>query len=371
MPEFHPDFPSQIESEILSQICNQEPSEHLWISQFQRFGFSGAKLILIYFNEQAAGVPYLVKITTLDKITREKEAINHLRHVIEDCRVHFDRIFQANGTGGLVYPHFGTDRADEASSPVTLRERLFCEEVYCDIDRLGVLIDIVFEKLRTAHLRCSLTEVNIRDHYGDYIHRNIPGYDSRRCMEMIFGVLKEDDTFLYQGAQIFNPLIFERNLPTTILSPVGFVHGDLHPDNIVIDRFGQSHIIDYAWGGEPRDILVDYVLLENSVRFWHFPKYVNYEEQLEVDIILLEREGYSQIEAKHFSTPEATRYFKRLAKAISIIRTHANERLGLNFNMNHYLTVQFLLLFGVINIKEYNTLQAIRYLGLIAKKLSE
>ena len=53
--------------------------------------------------------------------------------------------------------------------------------------------------------------------------------------------------------------------------PVGIVHGDLHPKNIVLDEHLAPHIIDFGWLRDREHLAKDFVLLECNARFLTLP----------------------------------------------------------------------------------------------------
>ena len=65
-----------------------------------------------------------------------------------------------------------------------------------------------------------------------------------------------------------NPrLLIERILSLdTFKGVTGYVHGDLHPKNVVFGSEKQPNIIDFGWAHEDRHIVVDYLLLDVNLR---------------------------------------------------------------------------------------------------------
>jgi len=54
-------------------------------------------------------------------------------------------------------------------------------------------------------------------------------------------------------------------------------------------------LIDFANPKDPKDIRVDFVLFENSIRFWYFPDSTSFEERVCVNRYLFEKDGYKKI----------------------------------------------------------------------------
>ena len=94
-----------VESELIKKVCRHRRRCEVYVSQFQRFGFSGARLLLIYFARKPEGIPYLLRVDDLAKARKEHEAIDTLRDYVADARLAENDIFCASdsereGMGG-------------------------------------------------------------------------------------------------------------------------------------------------------------------------------------------------------------------------------------------------------------------------------
>jgi hypothetical protein len=356
------DLVNATEKQILRKICRHQKCRRVQISVFPRYGASGARLILAYFDKKP--MPWLIKISSLKKAKEEAGGIRRLQGFVGDCPLDVT-VYSAENKGALLYSHVGTDRRLEAEDPVTLRQLLFCTEDECSSAQLVQCLGTVYAKLSEAHKTHSWSEVESGEHYKDYFR----DFEAKSALRVVLGKHRNEKVFQFLGATVLNPLKYLQGLPKRVHVPVGLVHGDLHPDNIVVNRHGETHLIDFAWAKANRDILLDYVLLENSIRFWHFPRSVNHEEQLWVDRQFLKERGPEEILSNTFSCSEATHYYGRLATAIGVIRAGARETLGARFSMEGYLRCQFIVLFGVLRFDAYNTPLGVRALGMIARKL--
>ncbi len=347
---------------ILNNITDRLNYSHIKVSEFPRYGQSGAKLILAYFDGKP--VPLLIKVAPREKSERESAAIKTMQEYLgNDCSLRVDDLFEAGEFGALVYQYYGDDRKEKVENPRTLSNVLFTKR-----DRLGKLsiscIKEILKNLEKAHKQCVTRRVNTRKHYKGYFHK----YRSRQCLATVLGDKNAHQEFEYMGANIFNPLIFEQLLPSYVDVLQGPMHGDLHPDNIVLDQHNHPHLIDYEWSVPNRDVLIDYVLLENSVRFKHFPRCANDKERLRMDRLLLKHEVCPRINSSEYSS-ESLEYFRQLASMVGVIRDHAKSALGAKYCYNSYLLTQFIVLFGVVYVDGYNPFASARTLGMIARKL--
>jgi hypothetical protein len=373
-PKIRTDFPGRVEAKLLQDICRVRKANSVFIRQFARFGFSGAKLLLAYFGERPFGTPFLVKIAELKETQDEFDATASLQNLVQDASLAENRVFKANGNdsedpgqwGALLYIHRGADAASsEAVAPLALREVAFAKEHEFSTSKLQETLNEVFDKLQNAHQDASVQRVDPRTHLRRYLRKD----RSRSRIECILGPDAQAERVRFLGASVTNPLKYIERLPSRADLLVGRVHGDLHPDNVILDRSKVPHLIDFAWAKQRRNVLVDFALLETSLRFMAYPRPMGLPAQLRVDQLLLEQFGADEIGSMAFCTGESAHSYKRLAAAIKVIRTRAASTKG--FSMENYLLTQFVLLYGLLRYNSYENYVATRALGLIATKLAK
>ena len=361
------DFPDTIQEKIIQQICKERKRLNSFVSPFKRFGYSGANLLLIFFNKKAVGLPYILKIAQKCDIEKEYAAIEIMRDFVTDCKLEIDKRFFQNDRGGLLFPHRGTDKPRKADEVMTLSDVLFSNKEGYTIGRLKSIINEVYEKLMNAHTGHEPGIVNVFQHFKKYFR----GHKSKKRIQSVLGTHSNEDYFEFLGASIYNPLKLIKEIPSRIIVYKGHIHGDLHPGNVVLGRTKVPNLIDFAWAEPCKDILIDYVLLENSIRFMHFPQIANLDEQLFVDRCLLEEDGYNQILAKDFSNTNIQHLYHRLAQMLKIIRDRARKQLGGNFTIERYLFAQFIILYGLLRFETYNQYITTRALGMISERLKD
>lgn len=358
-------FPNITQKDIIEKICQERKCLNAFVSPFKRYGYSGADLLLIFFNEEAVGLPYLLKIAQKCDIEKEYAAIKIMRDLVTDCKLEIDKGFFQNDRGGLLFLHKGTDQPQNADDVITLGNVLFRNRKVYTIDILESIINEVYEKLKNAHSGHEPGIVDVSQHFKKYFR----GHKSEKRIQSVLGTHSNEDYFEFLGASIYNPLKLIKEIPSRITVYEGHIHGDLHPGNVVLGRTKVPNLIDFAWAEPCKDILIDYVLLENSIRFMHFPQIANLDEQLFVDGCLLEEDGYNPILAKNFSNTNIQNLYHRLAQMLKIIRNRAKKHLGDNFTIERYLFVQFIILYGLLRFETYNQYITTRALGMISKKL--
>jgi serine/threonine protein kinase len=365
------DFPGTIQKEIIKKICQEKKCSNAFVKTFTRHGYSGASLSLIFFSkelvEEPVGVPYLLKIAQKCDIKKEYAAIKIMCDLVTDCRLEIDKKFFQDDWGGLLFLHKGTDQPRNADKVITLSDVLFRNREVYTMDSLKLIINEVYEKLKNAHTGHEPGIVNVSQHFKKYFR----GHESKKRIQSVLGSHSNEDYFEFLGTSIYNPLKLIKEIPSRITVYEGHIHGDLHPGNIVLDRNNLPNLVDFAWAESRKDILIDYVLLENSIRFMHFPRIANLDEQLFVDGCLLEEDGYNPILAKNFSNTNIQHLYHRLAQMLEIIRNRAKKHLGDNFTIERYLFVQFIILYGLLRFEEYNQYITTRALGMISERLKD
>lgn len=383
MVKIHTDFPDPTDTALIQQICEAHEKEDVHVSSFKRFGKSGAHLLLTFFNEKPLGPPFLIKICKRSAAIREHEATKRLFGVIGDCEVMGGPVFTADKSadkwGAFLLSHKGSAAADYAARfPLSFRDVMYHRGRYRDSKERAEIPSInltVIERtlttalslLTAAHSRSTKEKHNLREIYFPYFRKHA----SKRRIRQVLRDKANVPSFQFMGKQIENPLLFLEELPQTFKLCIGPVHGDLHPDNIILDSSLNPRLIDFAWGGHNRDILVDYVLLECSIRFWHFPGCANLTLQGNIDEMLLAKDGYADIHSVDFHEYDNKHAFLRLAKMIKIIRMHAESVLGDSFSMRNYLLAQFIVLYGLAKFDDYDPYVTTRALGMIARRLKK
>jgi Ternary complex associated domain 9 len=367
-PKIRSDFPNVLEKELLEKICNRRGCDRVYVRHFDRFGLSKARLLLIHFNKRPIGVPFLLKVARLRKAKAEYKATTVLANHVQDARFAENRLFEAcdpDGTkwGGLLFEHRGTDISETADRPRTLRELIYDPGI--PFNRLRGMLNEVFNKLQNAHALSGCREVDLREHYKRYFRKD----ESRERIQCVLGRDARSDWMTFLDARIYNPLKLLDALPTRVRACMATVHGDLHPDNVIIDRTRVAHLIDFAWARNRQDVLIDFALLENSIRFMAFRPPINFRDQLRVDRLLVHEDPFHEISSLRLSSPTNRERYARLVGAVRVIRERARTLLRRNFSMRHYLTTQFILLYGLLRYDNYELYVGTRALGLIAARL--
>lgn len=345
-----------------------------------RAGQSGAKVFLVLFMPRS--VPFVLKLHSEEEITKEEASINKVKTVFADCLSGEPAFYDKNAhRGAILYKHVGANDPEsmEKSSPLSelvfQKERRNGELAPLSQEILGLTIEKLFANTcKTAHSKPSLKKTKLLKEYERYLRKDANKFRTIPRIRTMLGNDVDNDNPTILGEKILNPLMaIQKGFKEEKSIKICHIHGDLHPNNIIIDHEGAPRLIDFAWAESDAHFLKDFVLLENSIRFSIFPRYINEQDQLKVDTLLLRREGAQEIKQKAFygkiTSKLAQDAYLRMADMIDVIRKRACSVGGNRFDFNEYLAAQFLMLYGLMRFDEYNTPTVLRALGMIGLKL--
>ncbi len=376
--QINTDFPDFAESELITKICLHKDinNKEAHISAFKRFGFSGAKIILLHYGKHPGiGWPDIVKKSRYTEIKKEFDAIEALRNKFKDLKLVTNELFVTDNEewGALVYEYYGNIQGNEHDTKIvkeTFREIIYDTENYED-ERILEVLSAVLYKISKPREEARWRTSSFENIYSKYL-RDHKKFSVQRIQSILGNKSMQDKTCRFLGCEILNPTVFLSSLPDQMKVPVGPIHGDLHLDNIVINEgagFPYPHLIDFEWGKLESDVLIDYVLFENSLRFMCFPKKENLKEQLNVEKCYLEND-IDKILRMNFSSKEKRHLYRRQAKLVKLLREKALMING-GISFERYLLTQFIVLYGLMRYEDsYSSYIPVRTLGLIAKKLN-
>ncbi|HWD92256.1 MAG TPA: phosphotransferase [Verrucomicrobiae bacterium] len=374
------------DEELLFKLCEEksrraiasrgEGYDNISVSMLPRFGYSGARLFVVTFTKRDS--PSVFKIAPYRKACGEMKAINSMDGVgVEDCtRVRDGGVGLLHSDdkkwGGILYPHMGVLYPKDADESVTLKQRLFSAEKPLrplSLERLKSVLTQVFQQLWLAHCNPDWKSVLVKETYDSYFrdHRS-----ESRIREILGSAAGKPRIDFLHAKQLYNPLKLVEDLPRRAQLPMARVHGDLHPDNVVLHKIdGAPHLIDFAWAERERDVLVDFVLMENSIRFRDFPRTANLEEQLKLDRALVQNQSFEAFPPCNSWGEDNQWAYDRLSTAIPVIRNSAKMVLGDGFSVERYLFCQFIVLYGLLRYDAYDPYISLQALALMAERLRD
>lgn len=369
------------EEHLLRQFAASRSCSDVFVAPFQRFGMSGAKLLLGYFAKERKGNPFIFKLNTRQKIEREylkaKEAkirfsddVDLMEPVFVDgrglvCSKHMTARGGYDPNNVLELKSFAYDQGILIADCVSLVEGLYarvCDSAYCHADIRRVAIEAEYENP------------------WNYVRRSEVTGRWRGSVALLIECFGHATDVNHRGLDIGgkNPLVvLDALLQCSLDLCCGPIHGDLHTSNIVIAEYPSSHpahmpfLIDFAWHQQQGHLYKDFVLLENSIRFMDCPRSGIHSRDNEFTQILADEGGPEKLlSIVSASSNLSEAYLGRMAHLVSVIRSSAKTAVGVKrWDYEEYMISQFLVLTGQLVNPEYDFREAVRTLTVIGTKL--
>jgi hypothetical protein len=265
------------------------------------YGYGGSRVFVAALigrntdGDSVVSVPLLVKVVEgnshyADKLLAEKERyasignlLIHRYHAVPlkvyptrkdstSTRILWSEFLDENIVGGL-----------PTRSPYELRYHLEKGAWKDAADCLSAAYKI----LQPAHDNNVCRHISFFSHYSQYL-RLEKGW--RRELASSLGHKR---SIRVLGSIVRNPLgVFEimEEYPTKCCGQavLSAVHGDLHPRNIISGDIQRAALIDFGWAQGSFHTIIDFVLMELSVKFFYLPWFINRQELASTEKDLLD-----------------------------------------------------------------------------------
>ncbi|MEM9518968.1 MAG: hypothetical protein AAGA37_06600 [Actinomycetota bacterium] len=355
----------RVHEALLVECCEQRDAGRALVSPLTRFGFSGAKLYRIYFGERDTR-PYVGKIHSWRKLNDEHSRSQQVRHhfaVQESTFVDLDPDGDdVNRLTMLLYP-LVEGGSDEAGQIAELGDIFFDPTNPSGAsDALEMVYDSASSPLGRAKPAIKKGE------FGEVLERYFRDEDAEASLNSVFG--RNETITGFDGIPLTNPMVLRSRLGGTYDFHHSPVHGDLHAQNVLLDRLGNPHLIDYAWADAEGPTAIDYTVMEATIRLMRFPHTCNPSTLIRVQALLNEdfpRLALGREEALLESDPMRSTYV-RAAKLVDRIRTGFRRVCG-NTSHDEYLLALFATLYGMVAYRDYPLLPTLHVLNSIAGEI--
>jgi Ternary complex associated domain 9 len=252
-----------------------------------RYGFSGARIYLLEPKLGYGGISHIVKISTSSDIAEEVAGMQVARSHVRRFSAFSEYAHPQGRISAISIPLF-TARQGPRNAPAKVMDAADVYERVLSVGPRGsrgleYMLKDALDLLDRAHvLLPDRKAVTYKSCCKRYLRQKHP---SR------IDALFEAGDFEIQGYRVTsNPRLALNDLLNSF--SIGFtcsvIHGDLHLSNIVADgNIAHPTLIDYAWTKRFGHVLLDYVMLESSLRMMRFPRSVNPGLILAVDRALV------------------------------------------------------------------------------------
>ena len=173
------------------------------------------------------------------------------------------------------------------------------------------------------------------------------------------------------GPQLRSPERWLSDMSEVAMVHKSGIHGDLHGQNVVLDGGGNPHLIDFAFTTKLGPTLIDFTLLEATIRLMRFPRSVNPVRFLDFQASLNEEYGYLAVKelVHHWQDPMSFA-FLRAATLIGRIRIAAETACGKSWDFREYRRALFATCFGCVAYDSYPLLYTLHTLDLLGRAIT-
>lgn len=320
------------EEKIIKKLCADFKSPLLFYKILSG-GFSGSKVLEIRpkkTNNFENDKIYIVKYGYISagKIKKEKDNFS----AFIKGRKGFSSYTDANYVKTLHYEGILYNYAisDNSKSSVPFNDIVkSTKEPYKDIEKKRNVItklfsqNEAFDKWREDYNE--IKEAKVKDLYIDYVSKD-------KIKKSIKKVLN-DESKSKEMLDIFDKISnYQLKYKETVC------HGDLHTDNFFIDDEGNVYLIDFGFTNK-RHAILDYTSLESSLKFKHFPFYLEREE---IEVIEEELLSHNTFDYSYSFTSTTREEIIDLLLMINSIRNNAIRDLIEDNKMEYYISLYLL-----------------------------
>lgn len=337
--------------------------EHVQVQFFPRYGNSGAKVIFVRFARYG-GVPYILKIASKDLIVQEWNACQAVKPYFMDA--HIEAPKYSGSVGGIAYSYHGHLGKTQYSS-MELADAIYSksELINSNTETLSFIYE---QNIETAYKSASIAPSSWFQEYEWYLR----GRASDETIKIALGDQFQKEKINALGTIVINPLLYIDLLESSEDLLLGPVHGDLHTSNIVLDASNKPRLIDFAWSRKKAHILIDFVLMECSLRFMLLPRCISLKAANSIDKYLSSKDSFlcpDIIRIKRSRIREIPFFENELVNYIKTIRMYAKDAYPHDRFHEHYMKSLFLVLYGLLKFNSYDIHRGIRCLGLLAMEI--
>lgn len=251
-------------------------------------GHGGSRVFVGYFSggdakgAKRSSVPLLLKVVernrnrarTLHNEQQRYEAVRGFlnENLVARC---LNAYRSTDGALAVLWGEFFSDRTSTGMPELPQEFRHQIERRHWGKARETV--KAAYEILGDAHTEeARIEDIRFLDEYREYLR------EDEGC-EWLAASLPNTARIDVMGVSVRNPCQVLRRLRANPAAATGkglraAVHGDLHPRNIMVGSVTRACLIDWGWANADFHVIVDFVLMELSVKFFYLPWHLRRDE---------------------------------------------------------------------------------------------
>lgn len=267
------------EEKIIKKLCSDFKSP-LIIYKILSGGFSGSKVLEIRpkkTNNFENDKIYIIKYGLIKdgKIKEEKKNFSNYIKGIKGFLDYTDATYQQTlHYEGILYNYA---ISESSKSSYSFNDILTKESPFDSLERKNEILTNLFTKneafIKWREDHNEIKTAIIKDLYKNFVSKE----KIEESLKLIVNDEKDCDLMLQNFEKISK---FQIKYKETVC------HGDLHTDNFFIDDEKKIYLIDFGFTNK-RHAILDYTSLECSLKFKHFPFYLESEEYINIENELL------------------------------------------------------------------------------------
>jgi serine/threonine protein kinase len=275
---------NQIDRELISKACNF--SSKVFLASLDK-GLSGSKVYLAKWklNNRNVSKYHVFKIGKYEKLKKEEDAIKNVASVVQSSFAQANLFPHENSIDALLRQEFKGGDMGEGKSL-----RLYIQEIN-DINRIRSIINNLYcKKLYEWNQTERLDEeedepvkkIKIKDALDWWLSKEDIEKASTEIgkSQIEFRIKKLFELSITDIKNILNEI-----KEIEVDDDPGIVHGDLHSQNVIIDKSDKIHLIDFGWTGI-KWRLVDFLMMECSLKYLVSPPHSPMDGLLKIDQLL-------------------------------------------------------------------------------------
>lgn len=269
------------EEKLIKKICERIKS-NLIFYKILAGGFSGSKVIEIRpkRNFNATKI-YIIKLGLIEegKIDEEKQYYDLYVPDGQFTKYRKPAYLKTLLYEGLMYDYAISNEAEYSYSFSDYLNKEVVQGI--DLEKMTGIIEKLYSNELFDYWKNEFAEKKknkVSEVYKDYLSKKI----IEESLRNIIVEESEIQAFLYLFNNIWD---YELNYNEIVC------HGDLHTDNFFIDNTESIFLIDFGHT-KNRHSLIDFVALECSLKFKHFPFHIDTEELMNIEKNLLSKNSF-------------------------------------------------------------------------------